>query len=1054
MKYGRKTKKLLRSSVALVLSFSLLMTATGCQDVPSQSGDGETAEAERVPTDFVQWNKTGEYTAEIDTNGADLSDVAAANVKVLSCCFKNESDGVEADTAECPVSDAKYADGSLTVTFKDDKAADKTTDLFALSVNENELTATVYLNYPCLTARTDVSGISAEESSHELTVTLDDGAFSKSITTDDISLSGSFSEMTAKSVSANGGSLVLTLDGKAVIPDGQEVYPDGIVTVNASAIEGGHSPASLRIPVRDSFLMFESENMTVDKNTVTVPLTVMGIENTDGLSAEDISFADVISEDEEGENSESSPQVKVTGVEKQSDTQFILTMEVEGVTDRNSAARALDGRTIDVNGTSVTAGFSSAGFYPLFDYIEAKGDDFEITLELDAKSGTFAEDIGADDVTFDGELSDAKDMTLQRKDDITAALTFSIPSNGQTVESFNYDGTIELAPGALINNWGDPTDEPAEYIRSYSQDTLGRSTSSMLLLAKGLGFASKGFTVAGVAFSVITTVLQMTGAVKNATVQAMEINKEINKNLDYIFDQLKRNNYVIEDINDQIEWRKVEDFNVQLSMLNTYSQKFAWYISAENLEKLGYEPVEVTGDEENAEKAEKYRKLKEISKAVFEAEESRDRELALRFRDYFSTYNTMREYYMNVCALLEQNGYNNPVNTYIKYMSRRSNFDTQTLEQRSAYIDTIKTLLFTSSVYITIYNLRGTTVNDDGTLNLKTVAKTAQNELMKITPQLEDIDSAISAREVKAKDGTVSYKDPYCYTFGVFLEGFDTDNVNVFWANTWREKNTDVIMDSEAGWIQRLTGSDTWHNKAITAWAKGTSVFVYSHHSDYRRVIEESSKAPYYLANDYDFYWGDGFFSAKAPYGLPTDAIAKPLSEDIINANADKFIRKMNGRTLRDELKLAGIKVDETTAEGIPLASTIRYSFSSVMNPDSSVDNPIRAETYMSILKWGDKEVSDPVLVSLRLCIWRAELFRGRWLDDSVTIDGDALCRELETDKKSPFPDDEYGNKNYKGIVRWVIKTTDSDGTSPNPDVYIDYSRTTAPNTESTPEKN
>ena len=549
-------------------------------------------------------------------------------------------------------------------------------------------------------------------------------------------------------------------------------------------------------------------------------------------------------------------------------------------------------------------------------------------------------------------------------------------------------------------------------------------------LASRLGIANGIMAGATAVFAITTLALELSGAVKTAAQQVMEINAGINQNLEDTFDVIKQNSSIIDDVEDIMLLKYLNDFNLKLAMLNTYVQKFSHYYSPGMLKLLGYEDglEEINEDDPIDVKVAKLKQRKEVAQAVFDAENSRDSNIAHYFRDYFSTYTTMREYYNYVCSMLKLKGANNPINAYSKLLSRTTNFDTTAYRLKRNYVDTIRTSLIMGYANISLFNLRSTTIKSDGSIKLRAVASTANEDFNTISAEcekvLENLDG-MGLTEVKTENDVTYYDKVYCYTFGVYVDSLDSEHSDIFWAKTWRGKDKDGISV----------------DNAKTAYAKGGSVFVYSHNADYQQIINDSVIAPDYMG-PYNYNWGEEFFSQKAPDGFDKDAIYADKTEDIVAASAEKFVKRMNGRTLREEIELAGIPVDKDIfekTEGLPLSSTIVYSQQNRPGSGISLDSDYditEATTYMNMVKWDDKYMTKLVPASTRRVYtahWDEinKKWHNDWCSSNKTGIGGMTAAEYCKYQEETYPDMKLGNKNLIPIVRWVIQTPGEDGTSP-----------------------
>lgn len=1009
-----------RSVVALILSAAILLpTLAACKDNESGTNTG-TIPAD-VQASYVTWTESGEYTTSLTAGDVDLSDVTAADVTVTVPDPSGTSSDGQAEKQSCPVKKVEQTDDALEITFTDENAAKKTANNYTVVIEKKNLSTPVMVDYPAPSVTLEGSGVLQSEEDPEITLTLDSGLFAEAVTADQISLAGSFSGMEVANATAQSNQLKLQLKGKTEKPEGQNTFVDGILIISPSAMENERVAALVRVPIQQSLITFDSAKMTVNGTTVTAPLTVVGEADLDSITASDLTFLP--------EEEEERPAVTVQKVEKTDETTLTVTMEVAGLTDKNSAAKALDGRTAQLKGAAFLANFHPASIYPTFDYVEEDGEDLTLRLLIDAQNGTFADDLSAGQVRFDEDFADAKVVSLERENETSAALTLSVPSNGQTKEEFIYDGAVILDPGALINPWGDKTDEPTEYFRQYSQESLGRmSLGTYEGIARGLGITNGVLMGATAAFGITMMALEMSGAVKTTTMQLQEINERINKNLDDTFDVIKQNAALIDDIENIFLQKSINDFNLKLAMLNTYNKKFQHYLKPGMLALLGYDNVEAIEETDSTEvKVQKLKRIQEVIQDVFEAEDSKNDTIAHVFRDFFNTYTTMRNYYNDVCALLKATGDTNPINAYSKLLARTTNFDTIAYKLKNDYIDAIRSSMLVGYSNIFTFNLRSTTINNDGTVKMRAITQASEDDYNLVSQECDKVlenNQNMSITEVKT-DGDVTYYDKaYCYTFGAYVEKLDSAHSDIFWSKTWRGKDKDGICDN---------------SEAATAYAKGAAVFAYSHNPDYEKIIEETSIAPSYIATNYN--WGAEMFSSKAPEGFDADAICTEKTEELIAGSVDKFVQRMNGRTLREELQLAGILVDDDIfkeTDGLPFASIVGYDYDVYAKSTSqTARDRVYAKSYVNMIKWDEKVVTKLVPAAQRIV--RTRISDVTWRDDWLKKNGKGIggmeaaaywADQLEKYKDS-YSNQELGDENLIPIVRWVLETPGEDGTSP-----------------------
>lgn len=108
-------------------------------------------------------------------------------------------------------------------------------------------------------------------------------------------------------------------------------------------------------------------------------------------------------------------------------------------------------------------------FYPYFDSLIDNDTSKELHIILRPYGGSFADDFSADKITFDGVLKDAQIVSLEKTDDgyeLVVNVTADLDIHG--TESTL--GSITLAKGSITNN-----PEEISYTRDYAADTYGRN---------------------------------------------------------------------------------------------------------------------------------------------------------------------------------------------------------------------------------------------------------------------------------------------------------------------------------------------------------------------------------------------------------------------------------------------------------------------------------------------------------------------------------------------------------------------------------------------------
>lgn len=101
------------------------------------------------------------------------------------------------------------------------------------------------------------------------------------------------------------------------------------------------------------------------------------------------------------------------------------------------------------------------GFYAYLDYAEKQEDNISLEFVLGGVNTTFADEIDADQITFDGDLANAGNAVFTTEEDGTlATLTAELPAENLDAENLSLEGSITLAEGTLLDSEENPLDEP------------------------------------------------------------------------------------------------------------------------------------------------------------------------------------------------------------------------------------------------------------------------------------------------------------------------------------------------------------------------------------------------------------------------------------------------------------------------------------------------------------------------------------------------------------------------------------------------------------------
>ena len=724
-------KKKFNEMLCFLLCMSMLLAMlAGCSN-NSQTEQTESEETVEGTATSVAYNVDGKFTTTVTAENAKFSEgLEAADVSVRYTDLKNTKVNIadvesleDLEDAEIEEADIEYAtvdaaiesvtrkdDTTIEITFTDTTVKDNAPTSYYITVDDDktglnkEVSAFAEVEYECDILKSNIDCVLDTDKDIRLTLELTDGSYEENVTSDQIQLGGSFESLTIDNISSAGKNLTMQLTGDLSKHESSGAYLDGTVTVDKSAIVDAPISAQITIPVGSELSRFDSEKISVDGSTATVPLILMGVTDIDALNKDSIRF----------EN-----DVTVTEVKKDSDTQVTLTLDVNGATDKNSAAAILDGQTVTVGDEySFTAAFVSAGFYPVFDYVEEKDDNLELTLELYANSGIFAEELSAEDISLGDDFEDGDVISIEKLSDSSAELIISVPAGDQTAEDLDLTGKVILSAGTLVNEWGDASSEEISYSRNYSQESMGRDLSATDIDAiKDIvgGFGNTTFGTissiasgAGTGYEVIKTILEMTGVIQSEHAQVMEKLDSISAQISEVQDTLNSHTKMLNDLSEMQYMQSLREFNVKFFQLESYCNCVAKYFKNAKSEsfqnKLSVKmPAELTdAEKKDSNKVAEYtEQLSQYNDALIKEMEEAEK-TDNKFKDFKKTMQNLESLFIEVTSYLKVQQ-NNPIDIFDKTCTYIYNFDTSAYDIRQAYrTDIINTLSRTVN-YISAY---------------------------------------------------------------------------------------------------------------------------------------------------------------------------------------------------------------------------------------------------------------------------------------------------------------------------------------------------------------
>ncbi len=560
---AKAMKKVISVLLALVL---VVGTFAGC----GKSNKEETA---AITATAVKYTKSGQYTTTVSSKKVDLSGINADNVEVRYLDLTADSAAAKAESTEVATEEAtteaaeepkledvytlfakvesvKATDKkSCEITFTDDRAAELITGSYIIlfkGVEGDDNTASVEVEFPEITLTPDVENVVSDATQAKVTLAIDGSTFEDGISEKDIYLDNAFSDMKIESVSSSDKNLTVQLKGSPVRNE-VGTYQWGAIKVKPSGIKDGYADVTSKIDIQLATVNIDTATLKFENGKIKADLKVYGIVDINTLTKDNIII----------------DGTAVEAAEKADDNTVKLTLTADGVKSANDFADLIGGKAMKIGDYETTVSVLQASFYPVFDYVEADGDNLKLTLKLYANSGTFDKNIKADAISFADDFKDAKAESVTVDSDTVATLIFSVPANGQTTETMSLNGTVTLAAGALTNAWGDKTSNDTSYTRDYSGESLGREVTlnaeTLLEIQKYTRGLETTFgkicyygQIAGQVFSIAKSILEAVGVVESEHAQVMKELKAINHKLDTIIE------------NQQAIQKQIEELGIKL----------------------------------------------------------------------------------------------------------------------------------------------------------------------------------------------------------------------------------------------------------------------------------------------------------------------------------------------------------------------------------------------------------------------------------------------------------------------------------------------------------
>ena len=714
-------KSKLTRAISFMLSAVTLTTMfSGCEKKPKEGIAGQATS--------VSYNTDGTFTTTVTAEEASFSeDLTASDITVsylrldeeayAKAVEKEGEDNIDKINRGDYMVEVKSAvtgvtrkdNKTLEVSFTDEKAAENLPSSYFVRVAEKktgaekEVGAGAEVNYPQHSVTPNIQSLSVFDKDIRLTLELKEGEFKQDVSKDTITLGGCLEKLNIENISASGKNLTLQLTGDITKHESSNAYVDGVVNVKKDAIKDGWQPIKVQIPVDTILYSFDAEKLAVDNGKVTVPFVLGGYRLTDNANADSFKI----------------DGAKVTEFKKTGESSGIITLTDVNATDKNSAAAALDNKTVTVAGAAVgsnedltfEADFSAASFYPVFDYAEEKDDQYNITLYLYVHAGKFADKLSNDMIRFADDFKDAKVTELTRESDNTAKLILSLPSGGKSVENIELNGTVVIAADGLVSRWGDCISANSTYTRAYNQGSMGKDLSDVDIDVIKIIVGGFGNTTMGTIFSVgsglasagsgTITVLEMLGVIESEKAKLDKIYGAINDLSDSLSNMSLQ---ISEGRGKDLEMIISDFYSDNFDQLVSY-RKYALNLIANAQKSLKSEGVNAPAAPiEGKVSSEWDEYMKKVMKKVSEMD----------YQNYFAK---LLECYLKVQAkAAPRSGVSNIIDHFDEYMTYYYNFDTLAYNDRENFRTLVNYELLEASVLICSYNKYAYDYPDEATI--------------------------------------------------------------------------------------------------------------------------------------------------------------------------------------------------------------------------------------------------------------------------------------------------------------------------------------------------
>lgn len=131
-----------------------------------------------------------------------------------------------------------------------------------------------------------------------------------------------------------------------------------------------------------------------------------------------------------------------------------------------------------------------------FKILGESADEFQCALSIFPVDAYFKTDVKVEEILFEEDLKDAKDVLIDTNTKELIELTFNLPSNNQSVDEYQINGIIKLVDGVLVNSDGEAFSAVAKYEKYSHLDNVYQTSETIISSMTKIKLVHDGIYVA------------------------------------------------------------------------------------------------------------------------------------------------------------------------------------------------------------------------------------------------------------------------------------------------------------------------------------------------------------------------------------------------------------------------------------------------------------------------------------------------------------------------------------------------------------------------------